>query len=157
MSRGGRLRLIVICVGGLKETYWKDAVAHYSDRLAPACDLAILEIPEEPLKDAPSPAEIEAALRKEGERLRKKIPAGAWLAALDIRGRSLREEALAKAIKKAAFDEGRPIAFLIGGSHGLAPEVLAAADLRLSFSPMTFPHQMMRVILLAHLCRTLSD
>lgn len=157
MSRSGRIRLTVLCVGGLKESYWREAVARYSARLASVCELAILETAEEPLRDAPSPAEIEAALRKEGERLKRKIPAGAYLAALDIRGRPLREEALTKAITKAAFDEGRPVVFLIGGSHGLAPELLAMADLRLSFSPMTFPHQMMRVILLAHLCRTLSD
>ncbi|MCD8190317.1 MAG: 23S rRNA (pseudouridine(1915)-N(3))-methyltransferase RlmH [Clostridiales bacterium] len=145
--------ITVLCVGKLKEKFYIAAVEEYQKRLRGLCRLDIVELAEERLPDAPSPAQIQAALEKESRRILAKIPANAALIALCVEGTLLSSEELAKKI--AAFGSaGRSsLCFVIGGSYGLHPTVKEAAQLRLSMSPMTFPHHLARVMVLEQVYR----
>ncbi len=139
-------KLTVISVGTLKESYLTEALAEYEKRLSAFCRVENINLREERIKNEDNPAEVRAALSAEGERILSAIPAGAYTVALCIEGRELDSPGLARLIGDAV-DRGGKLAFVIGSSHGLDPRVKAAADLRLSFSRLTFPHQLMRVIL----------
>ncbi len=147
------LTVTVACVGKLKESYWREACAEYEKRLSAFCRLQIVEVAEERLPDAPSPAQIAAALEAEGQRLLSRIPAGASLVALCIEGKQLTSEALSEQMSRWAVDGVSHIAFVIGGSFGLSDAVKHEARLRLSFSPMTFPHQLARILVLEQVYR----
>lgn len=147
------LRVTVLCIGNLKERYWRDAVAEYTKRLSAFCKLQILELAEERLNDAPSAAQITAALDAEGKRILSKIPAGAAVIPLCIEGKEVSSPALADTLDRFAVDGKSDVVFIIGGSCGLSDTVKAAASLRLSMSPMTFPHQLARVMLLEQIYR----
>jgi len=149
------LQLTVITVGNLKEAYWRDAVAEYEKRLSTFCKPTVVQLKEARLPDDPAESEIRAALTDEGRRILAAIPPRSYRIALCVEGKQFASEELAQKIGEAATERSS-IALIIGSSHGLAPEVKAACDLRLSVSKLTFPHQMMRVLLLEVLYRSFS-
>lgn len=143
----------LICVGKLKEKFYIDAAAEYVKRLKPFCRFALMELPEEKLPQAPSRALIQAALKKEAEAIRAKIPPRSQVAALCIEGRLLSSEELAGQLLAWEGGSVGHLVFLIGSSYGLDETLKAEANLRLSMSPMTFPHHLARVMLLEQLYR----
>lgn len=145
----------ILCIGKLKESYWSAAVVEYSKRLDRFCKLTITELPEVRLCDNPSTADEAIVIEEESKNLLKKIsssPTG-YVIALDVRGKSVSSEQLAEKLSDLALAGKSNLTFIIGGSLGLSQGLLEAADYRLSFSPMTFPHQLMRVILLEQIYR----
>ena len=147
------MKVTLIAPEGLKEKYLRDAADEYIKRLRSFCDLKIAEFSPFKLPDKPSGSQIAAALDREAEQILKRIPAGSRTAALCIEGKMLSSEELAGEIH-AADNSGTPFTFIIGSSHGLAEQVKRTADIRLSFSKMTFPHQLMRLILLEQVYRS---
>ncbi len=147
-------RITLLCVGKLKEKFYAEAAAEYVKRLGRYCKLDLVELPEERLPENPSPTQIDAALAREAEALRRKLPPASRLVALCVEGRLCSSEELARSM--AAWSGGggetRPV-FLIGGSFGLHASIKAQAADRLSMSPMTFPHHLARVMLLEQLYR----
>lgn len=144
----------IIAVGKLKEKYWQDAVKEYRKRMEPYTRVEIVEVGEEKLPEHPSAAEIELALTKEGESIRRQIPPSSYVIGLAIKGKMLSSEELSDFISRQTLQGHSKIVLLIGSSYGLSSEVLGNCDFLLSFSPLTFPHQMMRVILLEQLYRS---
>ena len=149
------LNFRIVCVGSLKEAYLREAIAEYEKRLSAFCSFSIVELKEYKLPDTPSPAEIETALKKEADAVLAAIPPRAFTVALCVEGKQLSSEELATRLSDIMQQNGS-LALIIGSSHGLSPRVKAAADLRLSVSKLTFPHQMMRVLLLEVLYRSFS-
>ena len=146
-------KVTVLCVGKLKEKFYIDAAAEYAKRLSRFCKLELVELPEERLPEDPSPAQIEAALLKEAAAIRAKLPAGAALIALCVEGDLRSSEALARQMAAWAGQGVSQLVFLIGGSFGLHPSIKGSAKLRLSMSPMTFPHHLARVMVLEQIYR----
>ena len=142
------MNINIVCIGKLKEKYWTDAIAEYSKRLGRYCKLEIVELKEERLPENASPADEENVKSAEGKSILKALAADSYVIALDVSGKQLSSEQLAKKLESLAVDGRSTIDLIIGGSLGLSDEVRRRADFRLSFSPMTFPHQMMRVVLL---------
>lgn len=148
------MNITIVCIGKLKERYWTEAVQEYSKRLSKYCSLSINELREEKAPDSASAAEETAVKEAEGRNILKQIKKGAYVIALEIKGKELTSEALAEKIEALGIAGKSDIVFVIGGSIGLSEEVLARADFRLSFSKMTFPHQMMRAVLLEQIYRS---
>ena len=146
-------KVTILCVGKLKEAFYAAAVAEYQKRLQRHCKLEIIELPEQRLGDTPSPAEIEQALAKEAALIEERLPRSGTVIAMCIEGMELSSEALSKQLAQFASAGASQLTFLIGGSFGLHPRVKAHADLRLSMSPMTFPHHLARVMLLEQIYR----
>ena len=146
-------KVTIICTGKLKEKFYLDAAAEYAKRLSRFCTLTILELPEDRLPESPSPAQIEAALAREADAVRAKLPAGCLLIAMCVEGQERSSEALARYLAEAAARGAGHIVFLIGSSYGMHPSLKQQADLRLSMSPMTFPHHLLRVMLLEQIYR----
>ena len=146
-------RVKIICVGKLKERFYEEAAAEYVKRLSRFCKLEIVELKEERLPEDPSPAQIDAALSKEAEAIRAKLPSGVWVAALCIEGQLRSSEAFSRLLAEGGSSGQKCLVFLIGGSYGLHPSIKAEAQARLSMSPMTFPHHLARVMLLEQLYR----
>ena len=146
-------KVTVLCVGKLKEKFYMDAAAEYAKRLSRFCKLELVELPEERLPEDPSPAQIEAALLKESASIRAKLPSGAALIALCVEGELRSSEALARQMAAWASQGVGQLVFLIGGSFGLHPSIKAESRLRLSMSPMTFPHHLARVMVLEQIYR----
>ena len=146
-------RITLLCVGKLKEKFYAGAAAEYQKRLSRYCRLDIVELPEERLPEAPSPAQIDAALAREAEAVRGKLPPSAALVALCVEGRERSSEDLAALMAGWANRGENRLAFLIGGSHGLHASLKAQAAEKLSMSPMTFPHHLARVMLLEQIYR----
>ena len=142
-------KVTILCVGKLKEKFHADAVAEYTKRLGRFCKLDIVELAEERLPEDPSPAQIEAALRKESDAIRGKLPASAYVIAMCVEGKTRSSEELARLMA----DSVSHLVFLIGGSFGLHPSIKELAAVRLSMSPMTFPHHLARVMLLEQIYR----
>lgn len=147
------LSVYLICVGKLKEPFYKDACAEYVKRLTPYCKLTVVEIPEAKLSKDPTLGEITNALSKEGDAIRAKIPPGSRIAALCVEGRMHSSEELAQLFPALGQSTDRHLVFIIGGSYGLHPSIKAEAQLQLSMSPMTFPHHLARVMLLEQIYR----
>jgi 23S rRNA (pseudouridine1915-N3)-methyltransferase len=147
------LNIQILCVGKLKEKFYFDAIAEYTKRLSAFCKLTIIELTEQRLPDNPSLAQIEAALSKEADDIRAKLPQGSTLIALCIEGGLLSSEALAQKIDGWALSGASRLTFVIGGSCGLHPSVKEQAVLKLSMSPMTFPHHLARVMLAEQIYR----
>ncbi len=147
------MNVTIVCIGKLKERYWTDAVQEYSKRLSKYCSLQINELKEDRLAENPSKAEELAVKEAEGKSILKQIKPDAYVIALEILGKELTSEALADKMNLLGIEGKSDIVFIIGGSLGLSEEVIARANFRLSFSKMTFPHQMMRVILLEQIYR----
>lgn len=148
------MNIKIIAIGKLKEKYWQDAVKEYSKRLGAYCNLEILELKESRLSANPSPADEEAVKKAEGEEILAQIKKSDYVITLEVKGKSLSSEQLADKISQLGLEGRSNIAFVIGGSLGLSAQVSARADYKLSFSAMTFPHQMMRVILLEQIYRS---
>ena len=146
-------KITILCVGKLKEKFYCEATAEYAKRLQRHCRLEIIELPEQRLPDAPSQGEIDAALEREAAAIREKLPKSGALVAMCIEGQLLSSKALARQLQTFALGGKSQITFLIGGSVGLHPTLKAQADLRLSMSPMTFPHHLARVMLLEQIYR----
>lgn len=150
------LNITVIHVGAFKEKYLEDAYFEYSKRISGKAKIEDILIKENHLPDFPTDAEIERALSEEGREIMSKLDPRAKKVALCVEGKQLSSEELAQFFQKAPLDGASKIIFIIGSSHGLCDEVKKAVDLRLSFSKMTFPHQLMRVILAEQIYRALS-
>ena len=146
-------RVTVLCVGKLKEKFYIDAAAEYVKRLQRHCKLELIELPEQRLPDDPSPAEIQKALRAEGDAIREKLPKGGAVIALCIEGKPCSSQELSRRMADFAVQGKTPLTFLIGGSVGLDEDLKRRADWRLSMSPMTFPHHMARIMLLEQIYR----
>ena len=146
-------KVSIICVGKLKEKFYADAVAEYVKRLSRFCKLEIIELPEERLPDDPSQAQIYAALAKEADAIRAKIPAGASIIAMCVEGKPRSSEELAQLMAQSANRGESHLVFLIGGSFGMHPSIKTQAAVKLSMSPMTFPHHLLRVMLLEQIYR----
>ena len=145
--------ITVLCVGKLKEKFYDGACAEYQKRLTRCCKLSVVELSEERLPENPSAAQIEAALEREAAAIEERLPRGGMLVALCVEGEGLSSEQLAETLARCAVNGVPRITFLIGGSFGLAGRIKRAADMRLSMSPMTFPHHLARVMLLEQLYR----
>ena len=146
----------IICIGKLKEAYWRDACAEYAKRLSAHCRFSIIELAEAHIPKDPSDGDIRRALSEEGARILDRCPAGAWVAALCIEGDLLTSEKLAERMASAAIGGKSSMYFIIGGSHGLAPEVTARANARISMGRMTFPHQLARVMVCEQIYRAFA-
>lgn len=147
------MKISVITVGKIKEKYLKDAIAEYSKRLSRYCKLEIIEVADEKTPDQASEAVEDAIRAKEGERILKYIRDDMYVITLEINGKMLTSEAFADKIESLGVQGKSSVAFVIGGSIGLGREVLKRSDFALSFSKMTFPHQLMRVVLLEQVYR----
>ena len=146
-------KVTILCVGKLKEKFYADAVAEYKKRLTRHCTLEIVELPESRLPDDPSPAEIRQALAAEAALIEARLPKGGALIAMCIEGKELSSPALAEKVQQFGLSGASQLTFLIGGSVGLDEGLKKKADLRLSMSPMTFPHHLARIMLLEQIYR----
>ena len=149
------IQLTLITVGTLKEKYLKDAVLEYKKRLSQYARVEEISIKEERINDEDNPAEIERALSLEGEKILERIPDLAYTVALCVEGQRFDSEALARKIEAQTANSGK-LCLIIGSSHGLAKKVKDSAALRLSVSDLTFPHQLMQVILAEVLYRSFT-
>ena len=149
------LNIKFLTTGNLKEAYWRDALSEYSKRLGGLCRFTCVEFKEVRLSDNPSQAEIDAALESEGEKILAEFSSRAYKIALCVEGKQLSSEELAAKLEQVSAVSS-DIIFVIGSSYGLSPRVKQACDLRLSVSKLTFPHQLMRVLLLETLYRSLG-
>ena len=148
------MKITLITVGMIKEKYLKDAIAEYSKRLSRYCKLEIVEVADEKTPNNASDTVEDAIRDKEGERILKYIKEDAYVITLEIAGKMLTSEEMAEKIEKLGVQGTSHIIFIIGGSIGLGREILKRSDYALSFSKMTFPHQLMRVILLEQIYRS---
>lgn len=148
------MKITVITVGKIKEKYLKDAIAEYSKRLSKYCKLEMIEVADEKTPENASEVMEDAIRAKEAERILKYLKEDAYVITLEIHGKQLSSEELADKMEKLGVQGTSHIMFVIGGSIGLGKEVLARSDYPLSFSKMTFPHQLMRVILLEQIYRS---
>lgn len=147
------MKITVLCVGRIKEKYYTDAVKEYAKRLGRYCKLEILEVMDEKIPDGAGKALEEAVKQKEGEKLLSSLREGAYVIALELEGKKLDSMAFSERLEKLGVHGVSHIVFIIGGSLGLSEEVKKRADEAISFSDMTFPHQLMRVILLEQIYR----
>lgn len=147
------MHITILAVGKLKEKYLKQGIDDYIRHLGPYAKVAVVEVPDEPAPETMSEAEIAAVKRAEGERLLGKLASDAYAIALAVDGKAMTSEAFAAKLDDLATYGKSKIAFIIGGSNGLSDEVLRRADFKLSFSSFTFPHQLMRLILLEQIYR----
>ncbi|MEG1441560.1 MAG: 23S rRNA (pseudouridine(1915)-N(3))-methyltransferase RlmH [Oscillospiraceae bacterium] len=150
------LSVTVACVGKIKEKFFTEAVLEYSKRLARYCKFKILEVKDEPTPVAPTERESEIVLNSEAEKLLAKVPNNSYVIALCVEGKQKSSEDFADEISKISVNGVSHICIIIGGSMGLSEEIKRRADMRLSFSKMTFPHQLMRVILAEQLYRAFT-
>lgn len=148
------MKITVLTVGKIKEKYFTAAIEEYAKRLGRYCKLEFIEVADEKTPDGASEALELQIKEKEGERILQKLPENAFLVVLAIDGKMLDSEELAQQMEAWNVSGISHIAFVIGGSLGLAPAVLKRADYRLSFSKMTFPHQLMKVVLLEQIYRS---
>lgn len=148
------MKITILCVGKVKEKFYRDAIDEFSKRLSRYCKLEVIEVNDEKTDEQASENEIRLVKEKEGERLLKNIKEDAYVITLCIDGKQLDSEELSEKIEKLGIQGNSHIYFVIGGSLGLADAVINRADYKLSFSKMTFPHQLMRVILLEQIYRS---
>lgn len=149
------LSVKIITVGTLKESYLKDAVAEYSKRLSAYCKLTVVQLKESRLSDSPSEKEIENALEEEARSILAEMSPRAYKIAMCVEGKQMSSEKLAQRLESVSSQTSE-VCFVIGSSHGLAERVKSACDMRLSVSELTFPHQLLRVILLEAVYRAFN-
>lgn len=147
------MKITILSVGKLKEKYWKQAIAEYEKRLGAYTKIEIIEVPDEKAPENMSDKEIEQVKEKEGQRLLAKIKPQATVITLEIEGKMLSSEGLAKELNQRMTQGQSDFVFVIGGSNSLHQDVLQRSNYALSFSKMTFPHQMMRVVLIEQVYR----
>jgi 23S rRNA (pseudouridine1915-N3)-methyltransferase len=148
------MQILIIAVGKIKEKYLNDGIAEYQKRLRPYVKIIIIEIPEEKRPGNLSPSQLVLVKRTEGARIMAAIPKNSQIIALDPNGERWSSENLAAHIHEGEISGQNSLCFLIGGDLGLSELVLAKSDIRLSLSPMTFTHQMVRLIILEQLYRS---
>lgn len=148
------MNIRIICIGKLKEKYWQDASNEYIKRLKPFCNIEIVELKEYKITKNPSPKDEEIVKIKEGEAILSKIKDGDYVISLEILGKQISSEMMAEKLIGITNQGYSDFDFVIGGSLGISDEVSKRANFKLSFSMMTFPHQMMRVILLEQIYRS---
>ena len=148
------MKITLVTVGKIKEKFYTDAIAEYAKRLSRYCKLEIIQVADEKTPDKASEAEEQQIKDKEGKRILEQIKDGAFMIALAIDGKMLDSVELSEKIEKLGVSGISSIAFVIGGSLGLSDRVLKRADYKLSFSKMTFPHQLMQMILLEQIYRS---
>lgn len=146
------MNINIICVGKLKEKYWVMAENEYSKRLSRFVKLNLIQLPDEKLTGNDSLDNI--AKEKEGEKIISKIPKNSFVIAMDIKGKQLSSEEFSKEIENLSITGKSNITFIIGGSLGISDSVLKKADKKISFSKMTFPHQLFRIMLLEQIYRS---
>lgn len=150
----GNIKITIISVGRIKEQYLEDAIREYSKRLSKYCSLDFVEVQDEKAPENMSEKEIESLKEKEGMKIIKNIKDRQYVIVLEIKGKQTTSEEVAYFLNNLSVQGKSEIVFIIGGSLGLAKEVLARADYKLSFSKLTFPHQLMKVILLEQIYRS---
>ncbi|WKY42894.1 23S rRNA (pseudouridine(1915)-N(3))-methyltransferase RlmH [Eubacteriaceae bacterium ES2] len=143
----------IICIGKLKEKFLRQALEEYVMRLSAYCRLEIIELKDEVIPDKASPSEHYQVLNREGQRVLSKIKNNAYVICLDLEGQQLDSSEFSRHLENLAIQGKSNLVFLIGGSLGLSEEIKSKADLKLSFSKMTFPHQLFRVMLLEQIYR----
>lgn len=148
------MKITLVTVGKIKEKFYTDAIAEYTKRLSRYCKLEIVQVADEKTPDKASETEERQIKEREGKRILAQIREGAYVIALAIQGEMLSSEQLAGKLERLGIEGQSQLVLVIGGSLGLSEEVLRRADYQLSFSRMTFPHQLMRVILLEQLYRS---
>lgn len=148
------MKITIVCVGKIKDKFYVDAIAEYSKRLGRYCSLSVVEVKDEKTKEQATDTEIAMIKEREGERILKNIREDGYVIALAIDGKLLDSVELSQKIEKLGLGGTSHIYFVIGGSLGLSDSVLRKADYQLSFSRMTFPHQLMRVVLLEQIYRS---
>ena len=149
------LSVKIITVGTLKESYLRDAVAEYSKRLSAYCKLSVIQLKEAKLSDSPSDKEIAAALDAESKAILAEISPRSYKIAMCVEGKQMPSEKLALTLERIS-NEASEVCFIIGSSFGLSDKVKSSADLRLSVSELTFPHQLLRVMLLESIYRAFT-
>ena len=147
------MKITILSVGNIKEKYLKDAILEYSKRISKYSDIEFVSVEDEPIKDNASLKEIEIVKNKEATKLIKKLPSNSYKIALNLKGKMLSSEELAGKMLDIYSYNNSHIVFVIGGSLGLGDEILNMMDYHLCFSKMTFPHQLMQVILLEQVYR----
>lgn len=150
------LNVTILAVGKIKEKFLSDAIDEYSKRLGRYCRLEIIRVKDDPTPDNPTDKERDIVLKREGERLIEKIPKGAYIIPLCIEGKQKSSEEFANIMSEIPSGGKSEVVFIIGGSMGLWDRIKDMANLKLSFSKMTFPHQLMCVILLEQLYRAFN-
>lgn len=148
------MKITIVCVGKIKEKFYRDALAEYTKRLSRYCNLTITEVADEKTKEQASETECAIIKDREGERILKSIRDDGYVIALAIDGKNLDSVELSEKIDELGLSGKSNVYFVIGGSLGLSDAVMKRADYKLSFSRMTFPHQLMRVILLEQIYRS---
>ena len=147
------MKFSILTIGKLKEAYLRDGVAEFVKRLRPYGGVTITELNESKIGDKPSDADRQHVVEEEGERLLKLVNDRSWLVVLDVYGKTMSSEALAAKVAELELDGISEMTFVIGGAFGVSEKLRSAARLRLSFSPMTFTHQMVRLLLVEQLYR----
>lgn len=147
------IHIDILCIGKLKETYLKDACDEYRKRLSKYCQLNIIELPEEKIPNNPSEKDVENVKVKEGKNIVSQIKKDSYKICLDLKGKQLSSEEFSNKIENISINFSGSITFIIGGSHGLSEDVLNISNELISFSKMTFPHQLFRVFLLEQIYR----
>lgn len=147
------MRFYVVCIGKLKDAYLRDGVAEFVKRMRPYGGITITELNESKIGDKPSDADRKQVVDEEGERLLKAVPKNAYTVLLDVYGKTMSSEELAKTIAKLEVDGISEMAFIIGGAFGVSEALRQSVNYKLSFSPMTFTHQMVRLLLVEQIYR----
>lgn len=147
------MRFYVICIGKLKDAYLRDGVAEFVKRMRPYGGITITELNESKIGDKPSDADRKQVVIEEGERLLKNVPKNAYTVLLDVYGKTMSSEELAKTVAKLEVDGVSDMAFIVGGAFGVSDELRKSVNYKLSFSPMTFTHQMVRLLLVEQIYR----
>ena len=147
------MRFYVICIGKLKDAYLRDGVAEFVKRMRPYGGITITELNESKIGDKPSDADRKQVVIEEGERLLKNVPKNAYTVLLDVYGKTMSSEDLAKTVAKLEVDGVSDMAFIVGGAFGVSEELRRSVNYKLSFSPMTFTHQMVRLLLVEQIYR----
>lgn len=150
------IKITIITVGKLKEKYFKEAIEEYKTRLLRYASLSFIELKDEAVPEKLSETEKELILKKEGERIKEKLPQNSYVITLCVEGKQLSSEEFSKLIEEKTLSGVSHITFIIGGSLGLSDEIKALSDYKLSFSKMTFPHRLMKVILLEQTYRAFT-
>lgn len=147
------MRLSVITVGKIKEKFYRDAISEYEKRLSKYCQLSLIEVSDEKAPENLSDKEMEMIKDKEGERILSKVKDGQYVITLEIKGKQLTSEGLSEKMADLGLSGQSDVVFIIGGSLGLSDKVMQRSNFALSFSKMTFPHQLMKVVLLEQVYR----
>lgn len=147
------MRFYVVCIGKLKDAYLRDGVAEFVKRMRPYGGITITELNESKIGDKPSDADRKQVVDEEGERLLKAVPKNAYTVLLDVYAKTMSSEDLAKTVAKLEVDGISDMAFIIGGAFGVSEALRQSVNYKLSFSPMTFTHQMVRLLLVEQIYR----